>query len=175
LDPHVEVPGGWLADFFGPKAGNNWMAQGLVKPGRPVRSISYPGKTGIGHAWAYLPDVAEAMLRLIEREDTLGPFEVFHFGGHFDQNGKEMIEAVRTASGNPNLPARPFLWFMVALASPFVTLFKEMLEMRYLWREPLRLDNARLVAALGAEPHTPLVTAVRETLAGLGCIASAEG
>ena len=42
--------------------------------------------------------------------------------------------------------------------------------MRYLWREPLRLDNARLVAFLGAEPHTPLDEAVRETLEGLGCL-----
>jgi nucleoside-diphosphate-sugar epimerase len=42
--------------------------------------------------------------------------------------------------------------------------------MRYLWREPLRLDNARLVAALGKEPHTPLDEAVRRTLVGLGCL-----
>jgi nucleoside-diphosphate-sugar epimerase len=41
--------------------------------------------------------------------------------------------------------------------------------MRYLWREPLRLDNAKLVAVLGEEPHTPLDRAVRDTLRGLGC------
>jgi nucleoside-diphosphate-sugar epimerase len=42
--------------------------------------------------------------------------------------------------------------------------------MRYVWNEPLRLDNARLRAALGREPHTPLDAAVRATLAGLGCL-----
>jgi len=42
--------------------------------------------------------------------------------------------------------------------------------MRYLWREPLRLDNARLVAALGAEPRTPIDVAVRRVLEGLGCL-----
>src|SRR5215470_9642509 len=41
-------------DFFGPSAGNNWFSEGVVKPGKPVTSISYPGATGIGHAWAYL-------------------------------------------------------------------------------------------------------------------------
>jgi hypothetical protein len=46
------------------------------------------------------------------------------------------------------------------LASPFVTTFREMLEMRYLWGEPLRMDNSRLVAFLGQEPHTPLDDAV---------------
>ncbi|AJY38958.1 epimerase [Burkholderia humptydooensis] len=40
-----------------------------------------------------------------------------------------------------------------------------MREMRYLWREALRMDNAKLVTALGREPHTPLDAAV-ETLVG---------
>ena len=32
-----------------------------------------------------------------------------------------------------------------------VTTMREMLEMRYLWRKPLRLDNRKLVAFLGEE------------------------
>jgi nucleoside-diphosphate-sugar epimerase len=35
---------------------------------------------------------------------------------------------------------------------------------------PLRMDNARLIALLGAEPHTPLDEAVETTLIGLGCL-----
>ena len=42
--------------------------------------------------------------------------------------------------------------------------------MRYLWRNPLRMDNARLVLVLGREPHTPLDEAVEATLGGLGCL-----
>ena len=61
-------------------------------------------------------------------------------------------------------------WWAVILASPFVTLFREMMEMRYLWREPLRMDNRRLVAFLGEEPHTPLDQAVGAALEGLGCL-----
>ena len=48
-------------DFFGPGAGNNWFAQGLVKPGRPLASVTLPGDPGIGHQWAYVPDVAETV------------------------------------------------------------------------------------------------------------------
>src|SRR6185437_2895741 len=69
-------------DFFGPAAGNNWFSQGLVKPGQPVGAVTYPGRPGIGHAWAYLPDLAQTMVQLLERESTLAPFEIFHFGGH---------------------------------------------------------------------------------------------
>ena len=50
-------------------------------------------------------------------------------------------------------------------------LLREVLEMRYLWRRPVRLRNDRLVATLGAEPRTPLDDAVRATLVGLGCLA----
>jgi hypothetical protein len=63
-----------------------------------------------------------------------------------------------------------FPWWLLTLASPFVATFREMREMRYLWREPV--DNARLVAALGQEPHTNLDEAVEATLVGLGCLAA---
>ena len=43
-----------------------------------------------------------------------------------------------------------------------------MREMRYLWTTAVRLDNRKLVAFLGEEPHTPIDTALRATLRGLG-------
>jgi nucleoside-diphosphate-sugar epimerase len=157
-------------DFFGPSAGNNWFSQGLIKPGKPVSSISYPGRRGLGHAWAYLPDLAETMAQLLERESTLGAFETFHFEGHWDADGTQMTQAIRAAVGNPNIAVHRFPWPLVTLLSPFVTLFREMREMRYLWRQPLRLSNERLAGVLTAEPHTPLEQAVRTTLTGLGCL-----
>ena len=157
-------------DFFGPRAGNSWFAQGLVKPGKPLRSATYPGPRHVGHAWAYLPDLAETVARLLERDAELSAFEVFHFRGHWLEPGVEIADAIRRAAGNSRLPIRRFPWLVVYLAAPFVTLCREMLEMRYLWREPLRLDNAKLVAFLGKEPHTPLDQAVRVTLAELGCL-----
>jgi nucleoside-diphosphate-sugar epimerase len=159
-------------DFFGPSAGNNWFSQGLIKPGKPVTSISSPGRRGLGHAWAYLPDLAETMTQLAERESALGAFETFHFEGHWDADGTQMTQAIRAAIGNPNIAVHSFPWPLVTLLSPFVTLFREMREMRYLWRQPLRLSNERLLGVLKSEPHTPLEQAVRPTLTGLGCLKS---
>jgi nucleoside-diphosphate-sugar epimerase len=157
-------------DFFGPHAANNWFSQGLVKPGRPVTSISYPGRRGAGHQWAYLPDVGETVAQLLERGEALEPCAVFHMEGHWDADGTRMIEAIRGATGNPGLPARAFPWWLVTAASPFVTLFREMREMRYLWRVPLHMTNRKLVAFLGREPHTGWQEAVRETLKGIGSL-----
>jgi hypothetical protein len=59
-------------------------------------------------------------------------------------------------------------WTLLRLAAPFNVTLRELLEMRYLWQTPVRLDNTRLLAFLGKEPHTPLDVAVRTTLQGLG-------
>jgi nucleoside-diphosphate-sugar epimerase len=167
-------------DFFGPRAANNWFSQGLVTPGKPVTRITYPGKRGVGHQWAYLPDVAETMVRLVGQDHRLEPFAVFHMEGHWDADGAQMTRAIQravlsghtraTSPGHAKPALRAFPWWFVLLASPFVTLFREMREMRYLWRVPVRMSNARLVRVLGEEPHTPLDEAVRSTLAGLGCL-----
>jgi nucleoside-diphosphate-sugar epimerase len=160
-------------DFFGPRAtGNSWFAQ-IAKPGRPLAAVVYPGRREVGHDWAYLPDLAETMVRLIEREAELPAFARFHFRGHWFGRGVEIAEATRRVAGRPEAPIRAFPWLAVRLGAPFVTLFREMLEMRYLWREPLELDNARLVGFLGREPHTPLDEALRATLTGLGAMPAA--
>lgn len=163
-------------DFFGPRAGNNWFSQGLVKPGQPVRSVLYPGAPGVGHQWSYLPDVAHTMLQLLAVRATLPAFARFHMAGHWDHDGRQMTAAIVrvVAQATGAAPAiRRFPWWLVALASPFVATLREMREMRYLWQTPLSMDNARLLAVLGQEPHTPLDEAVRATLAGMGKVQAA--
>jgi nucleoside-diphosphate-sugar epimerase len=155
-------------DFFGRSSQNSWFSQALVKPGKPLRFLLYPGKPEVGHAWAYLPDLAEAIARLVEREAELGAFEVFHFGGHWFERGVEIAEATRRVAGVPNARIWGFPWFAVYLLAPFVETFREMIEMRYLWSSALALDNAKLSAFLGEEPHTPLDEALRTTLRELG-------
>ena len=162
-------------DFFGPRAANNWFSQGLVKPGKRVTAITYPGRQGIGHQWAYVPDVAETMVRLLERPEGLDSFAVFHMEGNWDADGARMIAAIRRAVGNPGIRVRRMPWGLMRLASPFVPLFRELLEMRYLWTTPIRMGNARLLAVLGEEPHTALDVAVRDTLKGLGCLVEEGG
>ncbi|WP_165184566.1 NAD-dependent epimerase/dehydratase family protein [Caulobacter soli] len=157
-------------DFFGPHAGNNWFGQAVIKPGAPVKSVTEPSTKNVAHAWAYLPDLAETMARLLDRADRLGAFEVFHFGGHLLAWG-EMAASVRRVTGQPKLPVMGFPWWLIVGLSPVVPLFREMAEMRYLWREPLVLDDRKLRAFLGADlPATSLDAAVATSLRGLGCL-----
>ncbi|SDY82311.1 Nucleoside-diphosphate-sugar epimerase [Collimonas sp. OK242] len=157
-------------DFFGPHLANSWFSQGLLKRGRPVTAVSYPGQRGIGHQWAYLPDVAETMMQLIEREDALADFDTFHMNGHWDADGTQMVAAIGRVTGQPGLKAKSFPWWLLPLASPFVPVMRELREVSYLWRQPVRLDNRRLLKLLGSEPHTALDDAVKATLTGIGCL-----
>ena len=155
-------------DFFGPRPGGSWFSQGLLTPGKPPTRITQPGQPGIGHQWAYLPDVAETAMRLLDREADLGDDAMFHMDGHWDADGDEMVAAIARALGEPDLPVRRIPWWLLRLGGLAVPLLREISEMRYLWQQPVRLDNRRLRAFLGEEPHTPLDLAVRRTLVGLG-------
>jgi nucleoside-diphosphate-sugar epimerase len=159
-----------FGDFFGPTPGNSWFSQGMVKPHRPVTSITYPGKKGVGHDWAYLPDAGETFAQLLDREADLQDFARFHFRGFWDADGTEMIAAIRRAAGNPSLPLRGLPWLILRLASPFSETMRELYATRPLWETPIELANTRLVQFLGKEPHTPLDSAMETTLRGLGCL-----
>jgi nucleoside-diphosphate-sugar epimerase len=158
-------------DFFGGHSPSSNFTNIVVKPGRPLRAVTYPGVPTAGHAWAYLPDLAEAFAEIADRERELPAFDTFHFTGHWLERGIEMAHAVQRASGQAHLPIRSFPWFAVRALSPFVSLFREVIEMKYLWERPLALDNRKLVRLLGREPRTPLDVALRDSLRELGCLA----
>jgi len=155
-------------DYFGPHAPSSWLTAAMTKPGTPLRALTYPGPRDVGHGFAYLPDLAEAVARLGEIDERLGAFEVVHFGGHWFARGTDFCDAVGRAAGIADLRVRRFPWLAIGLARPVWSLARELWEMRYLWREPLRLDNRKLVALIGREPHTPIDQALRAALEGQG-------
>lgn len=157
-------------DFFGAHAPGSWLQNAMVKPGKPIKSVVYPGIHDKGHAWAYLPDLAQTFLRLMGEEARLADHEVFHFRGHTFERGVDMAKAVVRVAGDENMKIKNLPWAIIRLASPFAGTLRALLEMRYLWRQTVELDNAKLVAFLGAEPHTPLDDALHEALNGLGCL-----
>jgi nucleoside-diphosphate-sugar epimerase len=151
-------------DFFGPGAGNSWLTRGMVQARGPSRWVFYPGPREVGHSWAYLPDLAETMARLVETPRTMRAYEVFHFRGHWFERGVEMAEQVCRMRRIGNRAIKAFPWWAIKVGAPFVNVCREMLEMRYLWQVPLELDNAKLCALIGPEPHTAIETALAATL-----------
>lgn len=157
-------------DFFGPHAPASWLTNGMISPGRRVRLVRDPGTAGVGHAWVYLPDLAETIVRLLRVEDRLRDLETVHMAGHWFDDGRDFARAVAEAGGVPGAKVRPLPWWVISLLSPILPLCRELREMRYLWQTPIALDNARLHDLIGEEPRTPLPAALHATLQGLGCL-----
>lgn len=155
-------------DFFGPGSRASWFAQAMVQPGRVVRRIVNPGR-GVGHAYAYLPDLAEAIAQLLDAPERLRAFERVGFEGYWDADGTGMPAAIRQSVG-ADVPERAFPWWLMRLLAPFGGFPREAVEIEPYWRSAVRLDNGRLVELLGAEPRTPVNDAVSATLATLGCV-----
>ena len=155
-------------DFFGPAAPNSALSWLTMKGRGRITGVFTPGPAA--HDFAYMPDLGETLARLVDAEERLGAFEVFHFRGHWLERGSDLGRAMRRVTGRRKLPIYRFPWIVVRLAAPFDETFRELLEMRYLWQTPIGLDNAKLVAFLGEEPHTPLDSALRTTLIDMGCL-----
>ena len=158
-------------DFFGPGARSSWVAQAMLKPGKPVRSITSLAP-GVPHAYAYLPDLAETFAQLLDMPDRLLPHERVQFEGLWDEDGTTMVEAIRAVVGR-DLPERAFPWWLMNLAAPFGGFSREAVEIEPVWRHPMRLDNTRLLDLVGSEPRTPLGIAVERSLADMGCLTKA--
>ena len=145
-------------DFFGPHAPASWLHSVIASS---PRRIVTPERPGVTHAWCYLPDAAATLTRLLAHDASLPAFARFGLRGHV-LTGRGMAEAVRDHRGGGRIWAFP--WAAAGVAAPFSPFMRELREMRYLWTRSLALDNRRLVAAIGGEPHTPLADAVRASL-----------
>jgi len=127
---------------------------------------TYPGPLDVVHEWAYLPDLAAALVRLAERRATLGPFETFGFSGHA-VTGRAMLGAIASAMRR-DVRARRMRWWLVKTVGRLSAMGRELAEIEYLWRVPHRISGAKLQSLIGELRHTPLDEAVAAALGKLG-------
>jgi nucleoside-diphosphate-sugar epimerase len=151
-------------DFFGGAGTGSWFDQGLVSRLKDGRFV-YPAGLDQPHAWAYLPDLAQAFVRVAGRHAELNGHRRLHFSGH-TLTGREMLQACEQAAGRP-LRATGLPWPLMRLAAWFVPMVREMVAMRYLWQRSHRLDGAALGAFVGELPQTPTAAALRQALSDL--------
>jgi nucleoside-diphosphate-sugar epimerase len=165
-------------DFFGSGRGT-WLDQALVKDiAKGV--FTYPGALDVATAWAYLPDLARCFVAVAQKRRQLKGFEVLHFAGHriTARQWLEVLSPLAQAQGwvpaGRSLRYQRLPWAVIRLAAWVVPTWAALVEMRYLWDTPHALDNRKLVALLGAEPHTPLAQAAQAALRELGLLAEAQ-
>jgi nucleoside-diphosphate-sugar epimerase len=152
-------------DFFGGEGRGSWFDRIVVKEIAAGR-LTYPGPLNTIHEWAYLPDVVEALVQLVERRERLAPFTTLGFAGHA-VTGRERVAAIsRACRQDFKIDFMP--WRLLKVLGAVVPVFRELCDVSYLWSTPHAIDGARLAEVIGDIPHTPLDRAVTASLASLG-------
>jgi nucleoside-diphosphate-sugar epimerase len=151
-------------DFYGRGRGS-WFDLVITRDLRH-RRIIYPGPLDVLHEWAYVPDLAAAMVRLAERRGALRGFASFGFPGHA-VSGQELGAAI-AATLKSRLRVKRMEWWLIKTVGRLSALGRELAEIEYLWRTPHRISGEKLASLLGEVPHTPFAEAVAASLQELG-------
>ncbi|MDA3857664.1 MAG: epimerase, partial [Roseovarius sp.] len=145
-------------DFLDTEPTDSWLDRVILRA-LPNGRISYPGPVDVAHAWAYLPDLARAAVALADKRGELGQFEDLAFDG-YTLTANQMAAILSDVTGRP-VQARPMSWLPIQAARPFWPKAGYLLEMRYLWQVPHRLDGTRLAALCPDLPLTPIDEALK--------------
>ncbi len=144
-------------DFLEDQPSGNWFDRVLISKLSAGRFI-YPGAPDIPHAWAWLPDLARAAVALADRRTELPDFAEISFPG-YSPTGQQLCDATSACLGRP-LVLKRMNWLPVQLARPFWPMAGYLLELRYLWNKPHRLDGAAFARLLPEFQMTPLQQAL---------------
>lgn len=158
-------------DFYGPGSGNDWYDLAMMT-GAAKGRVQVAGRPDVGHAWAYLPDLARAFEAVGSLRSSLGAFETFHFAGHF-VTGAQLAGAIAKAAPEGVRIGR-FPHIMVRLMGLVSPVMREMGKMDYLWRNSMELRDVRLDGLLGRSFGTRFEDAVAATVAPFFSQGSAE-
>ncbi len=152
-------------DFYGGVKPESWMDLIILKKLRKD-IFTWPGPSDLPHAFAYLPDFAEAFVAVAERRIMLKPFERFHFAGH-TMTGLQMHKAAEEAVGR-KLRFKTMGWTIPRLIGLAVPIMRELAIMSYLWRAPHSLDGTKLERFAGPLRATPPAEALRQAISDMG-------
>jgi nucleoside-diphosphate-sugar epimerase len=150
-------------DYFGSGHGS-WLDLVIAKDITRLR-LTYPGPLEVVHEWAYLPNLAAALVRIADKRAQFSVFETLCFPGHA-VTGREFTTSIAKVVQN-RLQVKRMGWWLIKSLAPFVPLCRELAEIAYLWNEPHRINGDKLRAAIGDVPHTPLDAAVARAIQNL--------
>lgn len=146
-------------DFFGPNTDNTWF-QHMFKGKGKVYKMTCPHDETHVHYWSYLPDLCAEAALLVEHQEQ--PFQLWHDPG-YSATRRDWQQAFQ--ANNLSLKSSEFPWSLFKVLSLFSPMLREVLKMRYLWREPVILNGDKLNKTLGNKfSQTDLADALRETL-----------
>jgi nucleoside-diphosphate-sugar epimerase len=148
------------SDFFGPGVGATQLgdaALGALARGKPAALVLPPD---LLHDFAYVPDIARAVVTLTQAPDAdFG--QVWHCPNAPIRTPRQLLQLAADALGVKLAIQSLPLWALpaIGLFSPFL---RELVEMRYQWRHPYRVDASKFGRRFWSDA-TPFEISIPET------------
>lgn len=151
------------SDFFGPGVTEGGHLAARVVPrvlrGKPVSALGDPDAP---HSWTYLPDVARTLVEVATEERAWG--RPWHVPTEPALSVRGMVDRLATESGSGPVAVRRLSPAVLAVASLFSPLLRELKEIRYQFDGPFVLDSTAYEAEFAVRA-TPVDEQVRATVA----------
>lgn len=164
-------------NFYGQGKGT-WLDRAMLTGIRRGKLV-FPGPMDVATPWAYLPDLAQTFVALAHVRHSMPAFESLHFSGN-TLTGHDWAGALQPLAqqqgwlrDDQTLRVSGLPWPLIRALGTLMPTWGALAALRYLWTQPHRLDNRRLQALVGAEPHTPWPQSLHRTLHGLRLLPSA--
>lgn len=149
-----------LPDFYGPGVERSFL-DSLFQAAAHGGTANLIGPIDKPHEFVFVPDVGPVALALAERNEAYGRW--WHLAGAGTVTQRELAESVFQKAG-----AKPRLRVAgkntLRVLGMFNPLMRELVEMNYLFTNPILLDDSALHALLGEVPKTPYDDGLRISL-----------
>jgi nucleoside-diphosphate-sugar epimerase len=152
---------GRASDFYGPRAGQSKVGDGVfarARAGKPAQALGDPDAL---HTYTFIHDFAAGLVTLAQRDEALGG--VWHVPSAETITTRRFIEMVFQQIKRPaRLQTVPRV--MISLLGIFVPAMRAVTETLYQSERPWVVDHSKFTRAFGSSP-TPHEQAIAETLA----------
>jgi len=156
-----------LPDLYGPGMEKSFLTDVFAKAPQGKTSALI-GPIDVRHEFAFIPDCAEAAVRVLDEPRAYGTY--WNYAGPGTITTREFADRIYAQCGTKpryTIATLPIL----RLLGLFNPMMREIVEMHYLTTDPVVLDDSRLRALLGDLPKTPYAQGIALTLQGQGAAA----
>ena len=147
-------------DFYGPGVGQSILGDTTIAALARNQRATLIVPPDLPHDYAYVPDIARAVLSLLEAPDTAFG-QAWHVPCAPIRTTRDLL-AMAAAALERNLDLRIIPLPMVRLLGVFVPFLREFPEMRFQWDRPYHVDARKFAARFWNNP-TPFETGIRAT------------
>ena len=159
-----------LPDFYGPgvEASLLHLAAQAATNGGAADMI---GPIDVPHEFIFVPDAGPVVVRLLETPAAFG--KIWHLAGTGVVTQRELVSEMERQTGK-KLKLRVAGRTMLRVLGLFNPFMRELIEMHYLFTDPVIMDDSALQRLIGPIRKTSYAEGIRQTLAAVPKTANAR-